>query len=52
MSQMQGEPEFPMVPDLHCSSQLKTGDGRMAQIDLELVEILTRLHATLSSSVS
>jgi hypothetical protein len=52
MSQMQDEPKFAVVPDLHWSSQLETGDGRMAQIDLELVEILTRLHATLSGSVS
>jgi hemerythrin len=52
MSQMKGEPEFQMVPDLHWSSQLETGDGRMDEIHVAFVEILTRLHATLSGSVS
>lgn len=46
MSQAQAEPEFPVVPDLHWSSQLETGDGRMDQTHVEFVELLARLRAT------
>jgi hemerythrin len=46
MSQMQDEPKFAVVPDLHWSSQLETGDGRMDEIHVAFVEILARLRAT------
>ena len=46
MSQVQAEPEFPVVPDLHWSSQLETGDARMDQTHVEFVELLARLRAT------